>query len=348
MRALVTGGGGFLGAAIVRALRARGDEVVTIGRRTYPAATALGARCVVSDLTRDDPGLTEAMAGVDVVFHTAALPPPDGSWADYVAANVDGTRRALSAAQAAGVGVFVHTSTPSVAFDGHPQHAVTAETAPIPRRHLSAYAATKAEAERLALAAHRPGFLVVALRPRLMYGPDEPHMLPLLIQRHAAGRLRRVGDGTNLASLTFLDNAVSAHLAVADALRVAGADAPGAGRAFFVADAEPVALWPWIGRVLDAAGLPPLTRSIPARLAYALGALLEAAWWLQRRHDGPPMTRFAALNLSTTCTYDLTPLEQHFGWRPPVRGADGLRATLAAITHQRRTQDRVSRPSRPR
>jgi nucleoside-diphosphate-sugar epimerase len=336
MRALVTGGGGFLGGALVAALRGRGDEVIAVGRRTYAAATALGARCVVSDLTHDDPGLTEAMAGVDVVFHTAALPPPDGRWADYVAANVDGTRRTLRAAEAAGVPVFVHTSTPSVAFDGRPQHRVTAQQAPIPLRHLSAYAATKARAEHLALTAHRPGFAVTALRPRLMYGPGEPHMLPLLIARHAAGRLRQVGDGTNLASLTFLDNAVSAHLAAADALRAIGAAHPGGGQAFFVADAEPVALWPWIGHVLEAAGLPPLTRRVPARLAYGVGAVLEAVWRVLGRHDGPPMTRFAALNLSTTCTYDLAPLEAAFGWRPVVAGEDGLRATLAAIRAQAR------------
>jgi nucleoside-diphosphate-sugar epimerase len=331
MRALVTGGGGFLGSALVAALRARGDDVLAVGRRTYPAAEALGARCVRCDLTQDDAALVDAMAGVDVVFHTAALPPPDGRWADYVAANVDGTRRTLAAAQRANVPTFIHTSTPSVAFDGRPQHGVTAETAPMPARYLSPYAATKARAEHLALAANRPGFAVTALRPRLMYGPDEPHMLPLLIGRHRAGRLRQIGDGTNLASLTFLGNAVSAHLAAADALHARGAEHPAAGRAFFVADPTPVALWPWIGAVLEAAGLPPLQRRVPARLAYAIGGALEAVWWLAGRAKAPPMTRFAALNLSTTCTYDLSPLREALGWSPPFSSEEGLAQTLAAL-----------------
>lgn len=326
MRALVTGGGGYLGAAIVRQLRARGDEVVVVGRNRYPAAEALGAEGVVCDLASDDPALVRAMDGCDVVFHVAALPPHKAPRAAFVATNVEGTRRVVAACQAAGVRRLVYTSTPSVAFTGAPQEGIA--TAPIAERFESPYAETKAAAERLALGARGPQLAVTALRPRLIYGPDEPHMIPRLIERHRAGRLRIVGDGLNRAGLTYVDNAAHAHLLAADRLDVGAACD---GRAYFVTDAEPVVLWAWIDQLLQGVGLPPLRKRIGLGAARAVGAVLEAAWSVLPLTGDPPMTPFVALNLATPCWYDLSPARADLGLTHLVSGDEGLARTIAAF-----------------
>lgn len=328
MKALVTGGGGYLGGAIVRQLRARGDAVIVVGRNRYPKVEALGATCAIADLATDDPALADAMRGVDVVFHVAALPPHHAPRAAFVATNVDGTRRVLDAARKAGVPRLVYTSTPSVAFSGVAQEGVTEEQAPYPPSYLSPYAETKAIAEKMALAAHSPELAITALRPRILYGPDEPHMLPRLIERHRAGRLRIVGDGQNRMGITFVENAAAAHLQAADAL---GPTSANAGRAYFVTDAEPVLLWPWLNTFFAGIGLPPLTRRVPLPVARCAGAAFEALWAVLPLRSDPPMTRFVATNLATSAWYDLRNARRDFGLHEVVPAAEALNLTIAAF-----------------
>ena len=121
MRALVTGGGGFLGGAIVRRLRERGDTVRSLSRNTYPELGARGVEQVRGDL--GDPGaVSAAVAGCDVVFHVAARAGVWGPWAEYHQANVLGTENVLAACRAHGVRRLVFTSSPSVAFAGVDQN----------------------------------------------------------------------------------------------------------------------------------------------------------------------------------------------------------------------------------
>jgi nucleoside-diphosphate-sugar epimerase len=330
VKALVTGGGGFLGARLVAALRDRGDEVIVVGRRRYPEVEALGATCVPHDLAAEPGPLRAAMDGVEVVFHVAALPPVHAPREAFVATNVRGTEHVLAACKAAGVPRLVYTSTPSVVFAASSETALTEADAHYPASWGSPYAETKAQAEQAVLAAHGDGLVTTALRPRLIYGPGEPHMLPRLLARHQAGRLRIVGDGTNRVSLTYVDNAVDAHLA-ADAALARGTEHGPGGRAFFVADAEPVALWPWINDFFAGVGAPPLTRRISLPAARAVGAVCEALWGTLPLRGEPPMTRFVAANLSASQFYDLSAITAATGWRPRVSGAEGLRRTVAAF-----------------
>jgi nucleoside-diphosphate-sugar epimerase len=326
MRALVTGGGGFLGRAIVRRLLDRGDTVRVLGRHRYPQVEAWGAEGVLADLGRDDPAIGPAFEGVDVVFHTAALPPVHAPRAAFEATNVGGTRRVLDACRAAGVPRLVHTSTPSVTFDGRGVEHGTEATCPIVDRFETPYAATKAEAERLVLAANGPGLATTALRPHLVYGPEEPHMLPRILQRHRAGRLRVIGDGTNRVGLTYVENAAAAHLQAVDAL---GPGSANAGRAYFVTDPEPVALWPWIDAFLQGVGERPLRGRVPLGVARCLGATAEALWAVLPLPGEPPMTRFVAANLATPHHYDLGAARRDFGLTAVVDGLEGFRRTVA-------------------
>jgi nucleoside-diphosphate-sugar epimerase len=333
VKALVTGGGGYLGRHIVKQLLDRGDEVVVLGRHRYPRVEAWGARGVVADLGSPDAPLAALFQGVDVVFHAAALPPEWAPRAHFVATNVDGTRRVVEACRQARVPRLVYTSTPSVTFDGRDADGVAEADCTYPKTFESPYADTKAAAERLVLAAHGPELLTTTLRPHLIYGPEEPHMLPRILVRNRAGRLRIVGDGQNRVGLCYIDNAAAAHLQAADAL---GPGSANGGRAYFVTDPDPVLLWPWINEFLAGVGEPVLTRSVSLRAARAVGAVLEVLWTLLPLPGEPPMTRFIAAQLGTAHWYDLGAARRDFGLSTVVDGVEGQRRTIAWFREQAR------------
>ncbi|MBM4391427.1 MAG: NAD-dependent epimerase/dehydratase family protein [Deltaproteobacteria bacterium] len=314
MKALVTGGHGFLGAEIVRQLRALGHEATAASRQSGVDITEPGS-------------LRAALVGHDTVFHVAALAGVWGRRQDFERTNVDGTRNVVAACRDMCITRIIYTSSPSVTFDGA-DHVNASNDLPYPARWLADYPRTKAEAERLVLAANGDHLASVALRPHLIYGPGDPHLLPRLLARARAGRLRIVGAGDNLVSLSFVENAASAHVAAALAL------APGAacaGKAYFVNDAEPVRVWDWLNEVFAGLGLSPVTRRVPAGVAYAAGALLEGAWSLLGLGGEPPMTRFVARQLSTSHTYDLDPARRDLGWVPAVSGREAQDRTIAAL-----------------
>jgi 2-alkyl-3-oxoalkanoate reductase len=331
MKAAVTGGGGFLGKAIVRMLVARGDEVTVLGRSRYPDVEALGATCVQGDVV-DLALVKDVVAGTDVVFHVAAKAGVWGEARAYESANIEGTQNVIDACVARGVSRLVHTSSPSVTFDGG--HAENAdESLPYPKVHLHHYGRTKAEAERRVLAAnaaaHRHGpqvLLTTALRPHIIYGPGDPHILPRLVARHRQGRLRIVGDGTNRVDVTYVENGAHAHLLAADAL--ARDNPKNAGKAYFISDGHPVVPWQWVNRIFAAIGLPPLTKRVPYGVASVIGAAMEGAWGALRLGGEPPMTRFVAAQLGTSHWYNLAGARRDLGYEPVVDPETALAATI--------------------
>lgn len=324
MRALVTGGGGFLGRAIVERLLARGHAVTAVGRHDYPEVAALGATVRRADVT-DRSAIEETLRGYDVVFHAAAKAGVWGPRADYFETNVTGTRNVVDACRAGGVAKLVFTSSPSVVFDGRDQVGASNDL-PYPPSYESHYPATKAEAERLVLAANGPGLATIALRPHLIYGPRDPHLLPRVFGRARSGRLAIVGDGQNRVSVSYVENAAAAHVQAAEALAPLAACA---GRAYFVNDAEPVLLWPWLNDLLRRLDIAPVTRRIPLGLARAGGGLMEAVWSVLHLPGEPPMTRFVAAQLASSHTYSLEPARRDFGFEPPVAAASALDTTVA-------------------
>lgn len=326
MRALVTGGGGFVGGAIVRALRERGDEVVSFSRAAHADLAELAVVHVRGDVA-DLASLAPALRGIDTVFHAAALAGIFGPERAYRRTNVDGTRNVIEACRRAGVARLVFTSSPSVCFDGR-DHVHEGNDAPYAARFLCAYPRSKALAEELVLAAHgRHGLATCALRPHLVFGPGDPHLLPRIVARARARKLAIVGSGANEVSLTFVDNAAHAHVCAADRLSPAS---PHGGRAYFIAQDEPVILWTWIRDVLRRLDAPPPARRVPLSIAYAAGAACEAAWRIARRSGEPPMTRFLALELARSHTYDMAPARRDFGYRELVSMHAATERTIAA------------------
>ncbi len=320
MRALVTGGGGFLGGAIVRRLVDRGDSVRSLARGDYPELRALGVETIRGDVA-DLGTVARAVAGCDVVFHVAAKAGIWGPRAEFHRANVEGTRAVLDACRSRGVAKLVYTSSPSVVHGGGDQEGVD-ESAPYPARFDSPYPETKAEAERMVLGADGDGLSTVALRPHLIWGPGDNHLVPRIIARAKAGRLRRVGDRPNRVDSTYIDDAAEAHLLAADRL---GPGSVVAGRAFFISQGEPWPLWDLVNGILNAAHLPPVTRSVSPAVARLAGAVLEAAHRALRLSGEPIMTRFLAHQLSTAHWFDISAARRDLGYRPSVSIEEGLR-----------------------
>jgi nucleoside-diphosphate-sugar epimerase len=298
----------------------RGDSVRSFSRGTYPALDTLGVEQVRGDLA-DPIAVSRVAEGCDIVFHVAAKAGVWGPWREYYQANVFGTRNVLAACKERGIRRLVFTSSPSCTFAGIDQNGVN-ESEPYPTRFLAHYPHTKAIAEQTVLAANGPELATVALRPHLIWGPGDPHIIPRLVERARAGKLRRIGTQPKLVDTTYIENAAAAHLLAADRLSIGSLIA---GRAYFISQGEPEPLADFINRVIAIAGLPPMTRSISPALAYWTGAALECVYRLLRIRSEPTITRFVARQLSTAHWFDLTAAKRDLGYVPEVSTEEGLR-----------------------
>ena len=324
MNILVTGGGGFLGSEIAKLLIARGDTVRIVARSHYPEMEALGCDAVRGDLSQPDV-IERSLAGIDAVIHTAAKAGVWGDEAEYVAANLTATQNIVDACERHDVQFLIHTSTPSVTFDGSDVEN-GGEDLPYPTTFLTHYARTKAEAEQYVLGAVSDHFHATALRPHLIYGPGDPHLLPRVIDRHRSGQLTKVGPGTNRVDVTYVTNAAWSHLDALDAF-VRG-ETEASGRAFFVSDDHPVVLWDFIDSIVTELGFDPIPGSVSHGVARTAGAVLESMHSLFRPKVEPRMTRFVADQLSTSHWYDMEPLRDAVGYTPRVSPAEAISATI--------------------
>lgn len=328
MRVLVTGGGGFLGGAIVRRLVERSWEVRTFQRGEYPELDELGVEQLRGDLGDAD-AVAEAVCGCDAVFHAAARTVLWGGRREFDATNVVGTRNVLAACRHAGVGRLIFTSTPAVVHAGRHLEGVD-ESAPYAERFESHYPRTKCQAEREVLAANDAELATLALRPHLIWGPGDTQLVPRIVARARAGKLWLVGDGSNLVDTTYVDNAAVAHLLACDRLR------PGAGcagNAYFITNGEPRPIREIFDGILTAAGEAPVRRSLPYPVARAAAGVVEVAYRLLPLDGEPPMTRMMVDHLATAHWYDISAARRDLGYEPLVsldQGFQRLREWFAA------------------
>src|SRR5262249_15568037 len=283
--------------------------VRSFSRTDYPELRTLGVDVQQGDLA-DANAVSAATKGCDIVLHVAARAGIWGPYGDYYRTNVVGTENVLAACRRWGIARLVYTSSPSVIFNGNDMEGVD-ESVPYPEHFEAHYPATKAEAERLVLKANGADLATVALRPHLIWGPGDPHLVPRILARARAGQLRRIGRANKLVDCLYIDNAVEAHLLAADRLFPC---APVAGTAYFISPGEPVPLWDLINRILDAAGLSPVTHSVPFLVAHAAGWLLEKMHELRSDSREPRMTRFLARELSTAHWFDIRAARRDLGY----------------------------------
>jgi 2-alkyl-3-oxoalkanoate reductase len=326
MKAMVTGGGGFLGSHLVKALLARGDSVRVLARGDYPELRTLGAETIRGDIT-DAAATAKACEGMDVVFHTAAKA---GGWGDpkeYEAINITGTEHVIAGCRAAKVPVLIHTSSPSIVH-GHEDIEGANESIAYAKSFTAHYPRTKAISEQRALAASDESLKVIALRPHFIWGPGDRHLLPRLIARAKTGRLRQIGSRDPKCDTIYIDNCVDAHLLSADVLRKG---APLGGKAYFVSDDAPIGVWTMANKMLACAGQGPVGRPIPAGVAYAVGATFEFVYALFGVEKEPLITRFGASELSYAQWFDISAAKRDLGYQPKVSIDEGLKRLAASL-----------------
>ncbi len=329
MQVLVTGGNGFLGGRIVDGLLERGHRVRSFQRSPAPELAARGVEVVRGDLA-DAASVLAACEGMEAVFHVAAKAGVWGPREAYVSANLTGAQNVVAACRQAGVSQLIYTSTPSVVFSGEAFEGAD-EALPYGTQFLCHYAETKAAAEQVALQAHTPGKLAVcALRPHLIYGPGDPHLLPRVLARARAGRLRRVGEGDNRVDITHVANAAQAHLCALDALQGGAAG----GKAYFISDGHPVVLWRWIDDVLERCGLERIQKSVTIAKAHQAGRVMEWLWRNLPLPGEPPMTRFVAVELAKSHWFSIEAARGDLGYAPVIEPEPALVETVAWLRAQ--------------
>lgn len=331
MKALVTGAGGFLGGAITRQLLARGDKVNTFQRGSYPALTRIGARQYQGDLTDPD-SLSQAMSDCDVVFHVAAKVGVWGKYQDFYKINVEGTKNIIEQCRKNNVPNLVYTCSPSVVFTGHDDEGIN-ESAPYPYRYLSHYPKTKAIAEKLVLKANSPSLSTVSLRPHLIWGPGDPHLIPKIIASAKKGKLRLVGNGGNLVDSTYIDNAAASHLLAADKLC---SNSSCSGNAYFISNGEPLPIGELINKILAAGHLSQQVKTIRPKDAYYLGGMMELFYKLLNLKQQPVVTRFIALEMSTAHWFDLSAAKKDLDYKPAVAIDEGMRRLEMSLRSEQR------------
>lgn len=319
MKVLVTGGGGFLGSAICRQLASRGDRVIAYQRSTAPGLEKAGVEVAQGDIN-DAGALNSALKGVDAVIHTAAKAGLSVNYDDFYAANVSGTKTVLNACRDNGIRKLVFTSSPSVV---HEEGDIEGgdESLPYPDSYSSPYPRTKAESERMVMAANGPELHTVALRPHLIWGPGDNHLLPNLLKRAKHGKLKLPGPDKLIDSV-YVDNAAHAHLLALD--RLDAAPQTVGGRVYFISNGEPVTQGQIIAGLLEAAGLKVEIQRVSPRLAVTAGAVLENAWKLFGMKSDPPLTRWSAVHLSTAHWFDISAARRDLGYEPEISIAEGL------------------------
>jgi nucleoside-diphosphate-sugar epimerase len=315
-----------LGRYIVEQLLEQGHQVVSFSRRCYPELEEIGAASVQGDL-QDADAVTQACIGQDAVFHVAAQAGFWGTWDSFYGPNVVGTQNVIAACRANGIRKLVFTSSPSVIFDNLP-HSGVDESYPYPAKYESFYPHTKAIAEQMVIAANGTDLATCSLRPHLIIGPRDNHLLPRVIAVAKAGKLPQVGDGSNKVDLTFIQDAARAHLLAADALNP---DSPVAGSVYFISQDEPVKLWTWLGDLFANLGIGPVKRRLPLSLTRTAGATLEFVYRTFKLKGEPRLTRFLASELALDHYYDISNAKHDFGYRPQIDMAEATRRTISYL-----------------
>lgn len=311
-----------MGAKVIDRLLELGHQVTAL-IPGEPESSPLPARgvAVVTGLPEGlEDDLLPILSQVQVIFQCDSYLDPEGHPRAFREVHVKGTRRLLELAMKAEVPRLVLLSSQAVVWDGQDLTDTTEDT-PYPASHVDPYSASRAEAERLVLAAARAGRIeAVAIRPGWTWGPGDCGLLPILVKRALKGPLPMVGSGENLLATTYIDHLV-------DAL-IAAAERPGiSGKAYFVSDSWELSQQAFIDMQLGAVGMVASYLHIPPMVAKAAAAVIEAASPLVGLPL--PLIRLITGMASTEFTHNTSRAQQALGFESRISLEEG-----AARLHQ--------------
>ncbi len=329
-KVLITGASGFVGSTLIKALLDLGFHVNTLQRGNYPELNLANVTNFKANLAQIDSHnleiIKESIRGVEIIFHVASKIGMWGNYDDYYQTNVIGTKNLLQLAKENHIKYFIYTSTPSVVF-GKDDICGKDESIDYPKLHLNYYGKTKRIAEELILSSASSNFFTAAIRPHLIFGPGDKQLIPKVIKAHIEQKLKIIGDGNNLVDVSFIDNVIDAHLKLL--LQMLTDPKKVSGKPYFIGQNSPVKLWDFTNTIFDGIGLKPVTKKIPLKTAYYLGATIEVFFKiLNIKNYDPPMTRFIALQLGKSHYFSHQNAINDFGYEEVVSTEEGLKLLI--------------------
>lgn len=325
---IVTGGNGFLGKEIVRQLLSCGAKNVSVlCRSDCPELREKGVEIINGDI-RNENDLISAFRNKTIIFHCAAKAGIWGTWEDFFSINALGTQNVVRAAYQNSVGILVNTSSPSVVIPPDRGLCGADESTPYPKKYFAHYPKTKAHAERIVSAATSDKLKTISIRPHLIWGPGDPHILPRIIKKASEGKLAQIGNGKNRVDITFVANAAHAHILAAEALRNSQKFS---GKKYFVSDGAPVNLWDWINNFLKLLGIKPVEKKIPESVAFFLAGLCELKHRIFTPKLEPKLTRFTVMQLAHDHYFDISAIKKDLTYQPIISSEEAIKKTLTSF-----------------
>ncbi len=324
MKAIVTGGTGFIGSKLVKALVANGYDVRCLVRKTSNVSLLeeLGVELFHGDLSDVD-ALRDLPAGGDVVFHLAALVTDWGDKENFYKYNVDATRILLESSKAHGIKRFIYMSSSTVVWKSQfwrPHNLVDIdETYPYADTKVDHYNATKIEAEKLVLQYFKEKELeTTVVRPSNVWGAGDTVILPRVVMAAKKGILYPMGSGDRFVTPCHVDNLVKALL-----ILVGNKNAP--GNIYFINDGAKIPYMDFLANQLKASGVewrPGF--SIPYKFAFSVAAVLETIFKLTKSKKPPVLTKMAVAALSGSRSYKIQKAKDEIGYEPSVDMDSGM------------------------
>ncbi len=316
---LVTGATGFAGGRIVEGLQGYGAQVIATGRNMarQQALEQLGATFMAADLS-DKHAVDNLVGDADLIIHCAALSSPWGTYQAFYEANVLATENLVRAAANGSVQRFIFISTPSIYFDFTNRRNIR-ENDPLPSPLVNHYATTKLAAEKIVLESGIPS---IALRPRAIIGRGDTVIMPRVLEAYHQNRLKIVGNGQNVVSVTPVANLVQAVRLCMDAREEV------LGQAYNLSSGEEVPLWQLIGDTLALLNLPFQPRHLPYNVAVTAARMMG---WYARYVSGkePVLTPYSVGILARDMTLNIDLAKANLGYEPVQTAAEAIQEFAA-------------------
>ncbi len=322
---LITGAGGFLGFEIAKLLTENKNlKVINISRSHHVKLDEIGVETIKCDISNKEQVSQIDLTDVEGIFHVAAIAGVWGKASDFYNVNFLGTKNLVDRAIESNMKHFIYTSTPSVVF-GKDDIIAGDESLDYPEKYYTDYARTKSMAEKYVRSKSSESFRTISIRPHLIWGPGDPHLIPRLKQKAMNNKLKQVGDGENLVDIIYVENASLAHVQAFEALikRNIG------GRCYFIGQENAIKLWGFINQVLEKSNLNPVQSQVSEKLAFNLGYVFEKIFsFFGIQKPEPPMTRFVAMQLAKSHYFSHEAAKNDFDYKIKYTIEEGLERTF--------------------
>lgn len=328
---LVTGGCGFIGRNLVNGFVSAGFDVIVLD---FAGEAFRDDVTFINTDIRDKNAVIAACKGINTVIHNASVVHTKANHSKAVwEVNFQGTLNIIEACKIHKVPKLIYISSASVVYQGKDIENGN-EKLSYSTISQAAYADSKIQAEKAVLAFN--GSLdttCCAIRPHVVFGPEDNRFIPAIIEKTKAGKLKRsIGKNNKLSDFTYVSNLVDAVIAAEAKL---GVNTPVAGQAYFITNGEPISFFDFIGDFLMAWGQPAITKKVPFWLAYSVAAVLE--FWDTLKggtFKENKLTRFAVKYMVTHHYFSIDKAMKDLDWRPKVSLDEGIKLTIDDLTRK--------------